>query len=137
MPAGRAERKTGPHVIRKEPAPDVTRQIDRSELERMFCLCVLNDAVTKPAIDIRTLLPRVPPGADEDSDEVGDDTDITGAAPPQPLARVKLVQPVTTRKPPTIQIPALPKPAAKPTVVFFVVVLLVGLGVVLFVVLRL
>jgi len=115
MPAGRAERKTGPHVIRKEPAPDVTRQIDRSELERTIRKSESNDAVTKPAIDIRTLLPRVPPGADEDSDEVGDDTDITGAAPPQPLARVKLVQPVTTRKPPTIQIPALPKPAAKPS----------------------
>src|SRR6185312_10660139 len=28
--------------------------------------------------------------------------------------RVKLVQPARTRKPPTIQIPALPKPAAKP-----------------------
>ena len=115
MPAGRAERKTGPHVIRKEPIPDVTRQIDRSELERTIRKSESNDAVTKPAIDIRTLLPRVPPGADEDSDEVGDDTDITGAAPPQPLARVKLVQPVRARKPPTIQIPALVKPVTKPS----------------------
>jgi molybdenum cofactor biosynthesis protein B len=120
MPAGRAEAKskTGPHVIRKEPAPDVTRQIDRSELERTIRKSESNDAVTRPAIDIRTLLPRLPPGADEDTDEgdeVGDTTDITGAAPPQPLARVKLVQPVKNRKPPTIQIPALPKPAAKST----------------------
>ena len=29
-----AKKKTGPHVIRKEPPPDVTRQIDRNELER-------------------------------------------------------------------------------------------------------
>ncbi|HET9987122.1 MAG TPA: molybdopterin-binding protein, partial [Kofleriaceae bacterium] len=116
MPAGRPASKTGPHVIRKEPPPDVTRQIDRNELERTIRKSESNDAVTRPAIDIRTLLPRVPPGADEDSDEVGDTTDITGAAPPQPLARVKLVQPARSRKPPTIQIPALPgKPVAKPS----------------------
>jgi molybdenum cofactor biosynthesis protein B len=112
-PVGRPASKTGPHVIRKEPAPDVTRQIDRNELERTIRKSESNDAVTRPAIDIRTLLPRVPPGADEDTDEVGDETDITGAAPPAPLARVKLVQPARNRKPPTIQIPALPKPVTK------------------------
>lgn len=110
LPAGRAVSKTGPHVIRKEPVPDVTRQIDRRELERTIKKGEANDAVTKPAIDIRNMLPRVPPGADEDADDdPSDDTDFTNAAPPQPLARVKLVP---TRKPPTIQIPALPgKPA--------------------------
>lgn len=120
LPAGlaRPANKTGPHVIRKEPMPDVTRQIDRRELERTIKKAEANDAVTKPAIDIRNMLPRVPPGADEDADDAGDDTDFTAAAPPQPLARVKLVPkdpppaaapaPATKRKPPTIQIPALP-----------------------------
>ena len=120
LPALRPANKTGPHVIRKEPVPDVTRQIDRRELERTIKKAEANDAVTKPAIDIRNMLPRVPPGADDDADEVGDDTDITGIAPPQPLARLKVVPKEVakpgTRKPPTIQIPALPgKPvAAKP-----------------------
>ncbi|MEO8549936.1 MAG: molybdopterin-binding protein, partial [Kofleriaceae bacterium] len=122
LPAARPANKTGPHVIRKEPVPDVTRQIDRRELERTIRKGEQNDAVTKPAIDIRNMLPRVPPGADDDADDVGDDTDFTGIGPPQPLARVKLMpkeapaQRPGTRKPPTIQIPALPgKPvAAKP-----------------------
>ena len=41
-----ARSKTGPHVIRKEPTPDVTRQIDRSELERTLKKSESNDAVT-------------------------------------------------------------------------------------------
>jgi molybdopterin adenylyltransferase len=108
-PGARAEKKkTGPHVIRKEPAPDVTRQIDRHELERTLKRSESNDAVTKPAIDIRSLLPRLPPGADDD-DDIGDTTDLTDIAAPQPLARVKLQPKVETprKKPPTIQIPPM------------------------------
>lgn len=113
----RAGQKTGPHVIRKEPAPDVTRQIDRSELERTLKRSESNDAVTKPAIDIRNLLPRVPPGADEEN-EVGDTTDLTDIAAPQPLARVKLVPKVDPprKKPPTIQIPPMKAVAPAPGV---------------------
>ncbi|MEO8844028.1 MAG: molybdopterin-binding protein [Kofleriaceae bacterium] len=109
----RAEKKkTGPHVIRKEPMPDVTRQIDRNELERTLKRSESNDAVTKPAIDIRNLLPKLPPGADEDDNhdnEVGDTTDLTDIAAPQPLARVKLLPKVDPprQKPPTIQIPPM------------------------------
>lgn len=108
-PGARAEKKkTGPHVIRKEPVPDVTRQIDRHELERTLRRSESNDAVTKPAIDIRNLLPKLPPGADED-DEIGDTTDLTDIAAPQPLARVKLQPKVDPphKKPPTIQIPPM------------------------------
>jgi molybdopterin adenylyltransferase len=112
-PGSRAGPKTGPHVIRKEPAPDVTRQIDRNELERTLKRSESNDAVTKPAIDIRNLLPKVPPGADEEN-EVGDSTELTDLPAPQPLARVKLVPKVDPprKKPPTIQIP--PMKAAAP-----------------------
>ena len=106
-PGARAAQKSGPHVIRKEPAPDVTKQIDRSELERTLKRSESNDAVTKPAIDIRNLLPKLPPGADEDND-VGDTTDLTDIAAPAPLARVKLVPKAALRKKPaTIQIPPM------------------------------
>jgi molybdopterin adenylyltransferase len=110
-PGSRAEKKkTGPHVIRKEPVPDVTRQIDRNELERTLKRSESNDAVTKPAIDIRNLLPKLPPGADDNDDnEVGDTTDLTDLPAPQPLARVKLLPKVDPprKKPPTIQIPPM------------------------------
>ena len=102
---------TGQHVVRKVQPPDVTRQVDRAQLERDLRASSANDAPTKPSIDIRKLLPRVPPGADDVGDDdvlqVGDDTDLTDIAPPQPLARVKLGRPPGKRKPPTIQIPAL------------------------------
>ncbi|HEY0254314.1 MAG TPA: molybdopterin-binding protein, partial [Kofleriaceae bacterium] len=117
-PGSRAEPKTGPHVIRKEPLPDVTKQIDRRELERTLKKSESNDAVTKPAIDIRNMLPRVPPGADEDPDPA-DDLEFKQ----QPIARVKLVPkdpPVAsnivgrTRRPPTIQIPPKKQDESKP-----------------------
>ncbi|CAN5510308.1 hypothetical protein BH11MYX1_BH11MYX1_40620 [soil metagenome] len=100
VPVQRPASKTGPHVIRKDD-PDVTKQINRAELERNLVRSETNanDAVTKPSIDIRTLLPKVPPGADE-----LDDTDMANvlAAPPPgfkpPTQRA-------TRRPPTIQIP--------------------------------
>jgi molybdenum cofactor biosynthesis protein B len=111
MPARRSP--TGQNILRKEPPADVTKQIDRELLERKLA----NDSPTRPNIDLRKLgLPRVPPGADDvPDDEVGDDTDLTAPAPPQPLARVKLVpQGPRAKKPPTLQIPPLPaKPGAE------------------------
>lgn len=104
VPILRPASKTGPHVIRKAD-PDVTKQIDRAELERNLVRSVSNpnDAVTRPSIDIRTLLPRLPPGAD-DVDET-DMAQVLAAPPP----RLKPPPQRTTRKPPTIQIPVRDK----------------------------
>ncbi len=104
VPIPRPASKTGPHVIRKAD-PDVTKQIDRAELERNLVRSESNpnDAVTRPSIDIRTLLPRLPPGAD-DVDET-DMADVLAAPPP----RLKPPPQRATRKPPTIQIPVRDK----------------------------
>ena len=105
IPIQRPASKTGPHVIRKAD-PDVTKQIGRVELERNLVRSEssapnvpnVNDAVTKPSIDLRTLLPRVPPGADEI-----DDTDMASVLAGPPRSRPATQR--LPRRPPTIQIP--------------------------------
>ncbi|MFT3698088.1 MAG: molybdopterin-binding protein [Kofleriaceae bacterium] len=128
-PGSRAEHKTGPHVIRKqaEAMPDVTKQIDRRELERNIKKAEANDAVTKPAIDIRNMLPKRPPGADDDTLDDGDEPADDLKLDAKPIARVKLVpkEPATivppganivarNKKPPTIQIPPKKEDQSKP-----------------------
>ncbi len=99
VPIQRPAGKTGPHVIRKDD-PDVTKQIDRAELERNLEKSETspNDAVTRPSIDIRTLLPKLPPGADPDETDMAD---LLSAPPP----RLRPPTQRATKKPPTIQIP--------------------------------
>ena len=103
IPVQRPAGKTGPHVVRKDD-PDVTKQIDRAELERNLVRSEHspNDAVTKPAIDLRSLLPKLPPGADD-----VDEPDLANvlAAPPPRLRPSRDIGARATRKPPTIQIP--------------------------------
>lgn len=91
---------TGRNVVRRAPENDPpTRQVDIAKLER---LANPNEAQTKPNIELRKLLPKRPPGADEDSDT---DTDIL-AAPPAVLATEKRADTAPMIPPPPPSIPA-------------------------------
>lgn len=75
MPAPpRSKPPTARNVIRRAEAEPETRVIDVAKLDR---LANPNDAQTKPNIDLRKMLPNVPPGADE----LDTDTDILVAPP--------------------------------------------------------
>jgi molybdenum cofactor biosynthesis protein B len=69
---------TGRNVVRRPEHDPPTRQVDVAKLER---LANPNDAQTRPNIELRKMLPKRPPGADEEADDATD-TDILAAPPP-------------------------------------------------------
>ncbi|HSD88517.1 MAG TPA: molybdopterin-binding protein, partial [Kofleriaceae bacterium] len=77
----RGQSLTGKNVVRRAQDDPPTKQIDVARLEQQIALSErTHDAQTKPNIDLRKMLPRVPPGADEAIDT---DTDVELlAAPP-------------------------------------------------------
>jgi TonB family protein len=73
----RAQRKTGANIVARNEArqaatasQDQTRVIDRDRLERQIAKSASpsHDAVTRPNIDLATMLPPVPPGASDRPD---------------------------------------------------------------------
>ncbi|HTL37215.1 MAG TPA: molybdopterin-binding protein [Kofleriaceae bacterium] len=83
LPAGRAKPGTARNVIRRPQDDPPTKQIELAKLERGLASSRSpNDAQTKPAIDLRKMLPKLPPGASHDPDT---DVELL-AAPPPPLA---------------------------------------------------
>ncbi|HSN27976.1 MAG TPA: hypothetical protein VLT45_16920, partial [Kofleriaceae bacterium] len=63
LPAPREKRKTGANVIARSELADATKQTPIGRTS------TANDAPTRPHIDIASMLPPVPPGADMDTDE--------------------------------------------------------------------
>ncbi len=114
IPSGRLRSRTGANVVHRErPTDDPTKPIDLEKLEMDLAASAPTeippgDDATRP-MDLGTMLPAVPPGADPDAyepDRDDDHTDVTLAAPPPPALF-----------PRTMAIPSIAKPAprANPT----------------------
>lgn len=114
IPSGRLRSRTGANVVhREQPIDDPTKPIDLEKLEHDLAAStptelLASDDATRP-MDLGTMLPAVPPGADPDAyapDTDDDHTDVTLAAPPPPQLF-----------PRTMAIPSIakPPPRANPT----------------------